>query len=254
MDDPHYATPGEGLAALLGRYNQPPEVLAESLQIPRGIVIQIIENHIPISAELALRLGRATNTQPEYWLEMQDAADLRTARGRLGRSLSRITPLVAAAPAPQPPAPARPNRPVSKVNQLAHLAREWAASHAGDFMTNGHRFEQVLRDLAILHLGRDDTGPLYCGNRRMMIDYYFRDERTAVVVALDLPTSPAAFDHAAIKCLMAADEGILIERLVLLTRRGAAWTLSEREPTGIAAWLLNRHGIEVDIRELSAKY
>lgn len=273
MEEPHYRTPGEALAALLERYNQPPEALAEALGVPRTLVLQLIGDHIGISAETALRLGRATNTPPEYWLEMQNTADLNIARGRIGRSLSRIPSLVAAPPPPAPPQTARAARvfaspsksPVQQaspmhqasdnVERLLQLAAGWAAGHPGYFRAEMsapeiHQFTSILRDLAVLHIGRHEAKPLEIAGGREMIDYFFPEQRTAVEIVLDLPRTAAVFEHTVLKCLIAADEGARIERLLLLSRHGAAWTITERGPTGIAQWFQQRHGVSVEIREL----
>jgi len=48
----------------------------------------------PITIELALRLGRVTNTAPEYLLALQSEFDLHSARHRLADTLANLQPLV----------------------------------------------------------------------------------------------------------------------------------------------------------------
>jgi addiction module HigA family antidote len=58
-------------------------------------VSHIINGKRPITADLALRLGRALHQSPDYWLNLQLAFDLATARRAVGRELRRVVPLVA---------------------------------------------------------------------------------------------------------------------------------------------------------------
>jgi addiction module HigA family antidote len=41
----------------------------------------------PVTAELALLFGKALGQSPEYWLNLQSAYDLATARNAVGRRL-----------------------------------------------------------------------------------------------------------------------------------------------------------------------
>lgn len=50
--------------------------LAENLGITRKTISQLVNGHMGISAEMALRLGKAFNTTPELWLNMQRNYDL----------------------------------------------------------------------------------------------------------------------------------------------------------------------------------
>ena len=49
-----------------------------------------------VTGDTALRLGRATNTTPEFWLNLQALYDLETAKDRLGNRLEKVTPLAEA--------------------------------------------------------------------------------------------------------------------------------------------------------------
>ncbi len=69
--------PGEILREM---YLDPLEIsitaLAENLGVGRKTVSQLINGHMGVSAEMALRLGKAFNTTPELWLNMQRNYDL----------------------------------------------------------------------------------------------------------------------------------------------------------------------------------
>jgi len=65
--------------------------LANNLSVARKTVSQLINSHIGVSAEMALRLGIAFNTTPELWLNMQRNFDLWHAGSRV--KVSRIRSL-----------------------------------------------------------------------------------------------------------------------------------------------------------------
>ena len=50
--------------------------LANNLGVARKTVSQLVNGHMGVSAEMALRLGKAFSTTPELWLNMQRNYDL----------------------------------------------------------------------------------------------------------------------------------------------------------------------------------
>lgn len=50
--------------------------LADNLGVARKTISQLVNGHMGVSAEMALRLGKAFNTTPELWLNMQRNYDL----------------------------------------------------------------------------------------------------------------------------------------------------------------------------------
>ena len=50
--------------------------LADNLGVARKTVSQLVNGHMGVSAEMALRLGKAFNTTPELWLNIQRNFDL----------------------------------------------------------------------------------------------------------------------------------------------------------------------------------
>jgi plasmid maintenance system antidote protein VapI len=57
-------------------------------------VSNIVNGHAPITAGMALRLGHATGTRPEYWLKLQRRYDLYKARQRLDEVLKKLPKIV----------------------------------------------------------------------------------------------------------------------------------------------------------------
>ncbi len=62
--------------------------LAENLGVTRKTISQLVNGHMGISAEMALRLAKAFDTSPELWLNMQRNYDLWYAGSKI--TLSKI--------------------------------------------------------------------------------------------------------------------------------------------------------------------
>lgn len=69
------------------------EKLADSLQVSRLSVNQIVNGRRAVTAEMALRLARVTSTTPEFWLNLQRDIDLYEAQKKLAGDLSQLTVL-----------------------------------------------------------------------------------------------------------------------------------------------------------------
>jgi addiction module HigA family antidote len=69
--------PGEILKGIyLNQLEISVTALANNLGVARKTVSQLVNGHMGVSAEMALRLGKAFNTSPELWLNMQRNYDL----------------------------------------------------------------------------------------------------------------------------------------------------------------------------------
>lgn len=68
--------------------------LARAMGVSRPLIHFVMHGKSPNTIELALRLGRVTNTAPEYWLALQSEFDLHRARHRLADTLANLQPLV----------------------------------------------------------------------------------------------------------------------------------------------------------------
>ena len=73
-------TPVHPGAVLKGLYLEPMEInitkAAVRLGVARKTLSQLINGHMGISAEMAIRLSKALNTTPQLWLNMQQVYDL----------------------------------------------------------------------------------------------------------------------------------------------------------------------------------
>jgi len=80
---------------ILKEFSISEEELAAAMGISSEIIYKIINEEERITADLALRLGRFTNTTPELWLNLQLAIDLWDARHSLNyQSIKNIKPFI----------------------------------------------------------------------------------------------------------------------------------------------------------------
>jgi addiction module HigA family antidote len=67
--------------------------LAQALGVPANRVSGIVAGKRAVTADTALRLARAFKTSPEFWLNLQQAFDLRTAERTVGYAVRSIKPI-----------------------------------------------------------------------------------------------------------------------------------------------------------------
>ena len=72
--------PGEFLKELLEELQLNQTSLAEALGISTMRVSHVLRGQRPVTAELALRLGRVMGQTPQYWLNLQTTYDLKIAQ------------------------------------------------------------------------------------------------------------------------------------------------------------------------------
>ncbi len=85
---------GEVLRELLlsdGRITQ--DQLADAMGVSRYSINQLVNDRRAVTAEMALRLAKATSTTAEFWLDLQRNVDLAKARRKLGSKLDAIPPV-----------------------------------------------------------------------------------------------------------------------------------------------------------------
>ena len=84
--------PGEHLGEMLEELEISQYRLAKAIGVPQIRVSDIVHGRRSITADSALRIGRALGTTPEFWLNLQRMYDLDIARAKT--DLSTIEPLV----------------------------------------------------------------------------------------------------------------------------------------------------------------
>jgi len=70
--------------------------LAKAMGVPRTRVERIVAESIGITADTALRLGKALGTSAQLWLNLQNRHDVETAERAIGKELARISRVRAA--------------------------------------------------------------------------------------------------------------------------------------------------------------
>ena len=88
--------PGEHLAEILGELGITQYRLAKAVGVPPRRINEIVHGHRSITADTALRIGKALGMTPESWLNLQRLYDLDVAR--VSTDTSTIEPLVSAGP------------------------------------------------------------------------------------------------------------------------------------------------------------
>jgi len=89
--------PGEVLLEeFLKPWNVSQNRLARHMGITTNRLNEIVRGRRGITGDTALKLARATDTTPEFWLNLQSLYELEIARDKLGDRLAEITPLMSA--------------------------------------------------------------------------------------------------------------------------------------------------------------
>ena len=89
--------PGEFLVEILGELGISQAEFARTIGESPMRVSHVVRGTRPVTAELALLFGKAFGQTPEYWLNLQTAYDLETARKANARrldSVRRVAPTV----------------------------------------------------------------------------------------------------------------------------------------------------------------
>lgn len=66
--------------------------VAERLGVDRKTLSRVIHGKAAISPEMAIRLGKAFNTSPDLWMNMQSAYDIWHAQQKLATVTKKIKP------------------------------------------------------------------------------------------------------------------------------------------------------------------
>jgi antitoxin HigA-1 len=67
--------------------------LAKACGVPRTRIERIANEETAITADTALRLGKALGTSAQLWLNLQNDFDMRLARSHIGKELEKIVPI-----------------------------------------------------------------------------------------------------------------------------------------------------------------
>ncbi len=87
--------PGEFLREALNELGMTQASFAEAIGVSPMRVSHVLKGDRPVTAELALRLGRALGQTPQYWLNLQASYDLKLAQVQMKDSLKAVRLVVA---------------------------------------------------------------------------------------------------------------------------------------------------------------
>lgn len=87
--------PGELLAEILNDCNMSQAAFARAIDVSPMRISHVIRGERPVTADLALRFGRAFGQTPQMWSNWQADYDLKITQRRLGKDLNKIALLAA---------------------------------------------------------------------------------------------------------------------------------------------------------------
>jgi addiction module HigA family antidote len=87
--------PGELLADELTALGLSARKFAQHIGVPPNAITMIIKGERGVSAEMAMRLGKALGTGERYWMNLQTHYEAKIARAKMGEKIAAIQPLVA---------------------------------------------------------------------------------------------------------------------------------------------------------------
>ena len=82
--------PGEFLREVLDELDISQAQFARAIGVSPMRVSHVVNGSRPVTAQLALLLGRALSQSPQYWLNLQAAFDLKSAAQAMGGQLERV--------------------------------------------------------------------------------------------------------------------------------------------------------------------
>ncbi len=89
--------PGVYLKEILDELELSQYRLATNLGVPAMRINHVVNGKRPVTAELALRLGRYFGQSPRYWINLQSRYDMDVAEDALAETVAReVRPLMAA--------------------------------------------------------------------------------------------------------------------------------------------------------------
>lgn len=82
--------PGEVLKDELEGLGVTPTEFARQIDVPPNRVSQIIAGKRAVTGDTALRFGHWFGTDPQFWLNLQSAFEIRVAEEKAGREIARL--------------------------------------------------------------------------------------------------------------------------------------------------------------------
>lgn len=87
--------PGELLREILEDRGLSQAAFARAIDVSAMRISHIVRGERPVTAEMALRFGRAFGQTPQFWLGLQGTYDLKIAERKLAATLKKLRRLAA---------------------------------------------------------------------------------------------------------------------------------------------------------------
>lgn len=87
--------PGYYLREILEELEMSQAAFAQAIGVSPMRISHVVREQRPVTAELALRFGRAFGQSAQYWINLQNAYDLKIAERGLKGSLNKVRRLAA---------------------------------------------------------------------------------------------------------------------------------------------------------------
>lgn len=87
--------PGYYLCEILEGHGMSQAALARAIGVSPMRISHVIREERPVTADLALRFGRAFGQSPQFWINLQTSYDLKIAEREIRKGLDKIKPLAA---------------------------------------------------------------------------------------------------------------------------------------------------------------
>jgi len=87
--------PGEYLREALKELGLSQAAFAKTIGVSPMRISHLVREERPVTADMALRLGRAFGQSPQYWLNLQAGYELKLAQARFGDDIGKIPRLAA---------------------------------------------------------------------------------------------------------------------------------------------------------------
>jgi addiction module HigA family antidote len=82
--------PGEVLKDELDELDVTPTEFARQIDVPPNRISQIIAGKRAVTGDTALRFGHWFGMEPQFWLNLQSAYEIRMAEEKAGREIARL--------------------------------------------------------------------------------------------------------------------------------------------------------------------
>lgn len=87
--------PGELVQEILEGHGMSQAALARAIGVSPMRISHVVRGERPVTADLALRFGRAFGQSAQFWINLQASYDLKIAERAIRKGLDRIKPLAA---------------------------------------------------------------------------------------------------------------------------------------------------------------